>query len=64
MGMVAANKYLLGLEGAGVNRRRGSAVKLLKVGQRVMVFDKKISRMGLSRQRRGHTPCQTICLSR
>lgn len=40
MGIVPENQHLLGLEGAGVIRRVGKSVKSLKIGQRVMVFEK------------------------
>ena len=40
MGIVPENEHLLGLEGAGVIRRVGSLVKSLKIGQRVLVYEK------------------------
>lgn len=40
MGIVPENEYLLGLEGAGVIRRVGNQVSSLKIGQRVLVYEK------------------------
>ncbi|KAL3419948.1 beta-ketoacyl synthase domain-containing protein [Phlyctema vagabunda] len=40
MGIVPENQYLLGLEGAGVVKRAGKSVTKVKVGQRVMVYEK------------------------
>lgn len=40
MGIVPENQYLLGLEGAGVVRRVGSAASQFHVGQRVLVHKK------------------------
>jgi NADPH:quinone reductase-like Zn-dependent oxidoreductase len=40
MGIVPENEHLPGLEGAGVIRRVGSLVSSLKVGQRVLVYEK------------------------
>lgn len=40
MGIVPENQSLLGVEGAGVIKRVGESVNSLKVGQRVMVFEK------------------------
>lgn len=40
MGIVPENQNLLGLEGAGVIKRVGASVDSLKVGQRVLVFEK------------------------
>lgn len=40
MGIVPENEHLPGLEGAGVVRRIGGSVKSIKVGQRVLVYEK------------------------
>lgn len=40
MGLVPADEHRLGLEGAGVVRRVGRGTGSLKVGQRVLVYDK------------------------
>ncbi len=40
MGIVPENEHLPGLEGAGVIRRVGGSISSLKVGQRVLVYEK------------------------
>ena len=40
MGIVPENEHLPGLEGAGVIRRVGNLISSLKVGQRVLVYEK------------------------
>lgn len=40
MGIVPENEHLPGLEGAGVVRRIGAATSGVKVGQRVLVYEK------------------------
>ncbi len=40
MGIVPENEHLLGLEGSGFIRRLGRSVTALKIGQRVLVYEK------------------------
>jgi NADPH:quinone reductase-like Zn-dependent oxidoreductase len=40
MGIVPENEHLLGLEGSGVIRRLGKSITSLKIGQRVIHYDK------------------------
>lgn len=40
MGIVPEDEYRPGLEGAGVIRRVGNMVSSLKIGQRVLVYEK------------------------
>ncbi len=40
MGIVPENEHLLGLEGSGIIRRVGTCTTSLKIGQRVLVYEK------------------------